>query len=269
MKLAINYSEAAESLVKKEKIHIDLFKCADSPVLVKRASLVLPVTVHFNFQVGHYSLSSLDWETLDQLFNTTHTLYINLHLEPDKSNHEDIPIDAADPIHIEIIAERIIQEIQPLLKHHPAGQIIIENAIYRIGDGRVLKAAVVPAIFHMIMNEIDCGLLLDISHARITAHQLGIDEREYISSLPVNKLREIHFTGLHPIDGKLIDHLPILAQDWPILDWVLAEIQAGNFSRPWLLVYEYGGVGEKYIDRSDPEVIAAQVPELYRRVQSL
>jgi uncharacterized protein (UPF0276 family) len=118
------------------------------------------------------------------------------------------------------------------------------------------------------LDELNCGLLLDISHARISAHHLGIDEREYISKLPVKRLREIHYTGLHNINGKLVDHLPILEEDWPILEWVMSQINSGDFSQPWLLAFEYGGIGERYADRSDPNVIASQIPRLYDFINS-
>lgn len=269
MKLAINYSFAAESLVQKGQINIDLFKCADIPWLVKKASRVLPVTVHFNLHAGDRSLPSTDWTAVHQLFQYTQTLYINLHLEPTSKHHADIPIDSGDSIHKERIVERILEEIQPITKRYQEEQILFENAIYRNIDGNILRAAVEPDVFHMIMNEINCGLLLDISHARISARNLGIDEREYISNLPVNKLHEIHFTGLHHIDGKWVDHLPILDEDWPILEWVISEISSGNFTKPWLFVFEYGGVGDKYIDRCDPEVIASQIPNLRQLLGSL
>jgi uncharacterized protein (UPF0276 family) len=269
MKLAINYSEAAESLLRNNHIRIDLFKCPDWSWLVKKASEMLPVIVHFNLQVGNGNLALTDWEAVDQLYANTHTLYINLHLEPGRKHHPDIPPDSEEPIHQEKIVEFILREIQPLLERYPAEQIIFENSIYRVSGGKVIKPGVLPSVFNTIFNEINCGLLLDISHARISARSLGMDEREYISNLPIHRLKEIHFTGLHQINGKLVDHLPILDQDWPILDWVLAEIKTGKFSQPWLFVYEYGGVGEKYANRCDPEAIAVQVPRLYELVHNI
>jgi uncharacterized protein (UPF0276 family) len=269
MKLAINYSDAAESLVEKGKIKIDLFKCPDWPWLVKKATQLLPATVHFDLQIGNRNLPYTDWQIVNQLFENTHTLYINLHLEPERKNHTDIPTDSDDQIDEDKLLERIRREIQPLLERYSAEQIILENVRYRGARSKVLKLGVLPKVIKRILNEIGCGLLLDISHARISANHLGIDEREYISNLPVEKLRELHFTGLHEINGKLVDHLPILAEDWPILEWVIAQINSGNFSRPWLLAFEYGGVGERFADRSDPNVIAAQVPLLADLINSV
>jgi uncharacterized protein len=269
MKLAINYSESAEYLVKEGQIELDLFKCPDWQWMVKKASQVLPVIVHFDLQVGNRNLPYTDWQAIDQLFGSTHTLYINLHLEPGRKHHPDIPPDSPDPIDEEKIIDRILREIQPILKRYSAEQIIIENAIYRRSGGKIIRPGVVPRVFQRVFEEINCGLLLDISHARISARSLGMDEREYISNLPIVRLKEIHFTGLHNINGKLVDHLPVLEEDWPILEWVLGEIKSGRFSRPWLFVFEYGGVGEKYVDRSNSEVIADQVPRLFEKISSM
>lgn len=267
MKLAINYSEAAESLLNKGAIQIDIFKCPNWSWMIEKASNELPVIVHFDLQIGNRNLDNTDWQVVDQLFHETNTLYINLHLEPGRKTHSDIPADSDEPSHQDIIIERIVSEMRPIVRRYSAENIIIENAIYRTYRGKTIKVGVLPGVFRRLFNEFNCGLLLDISHARISARSLGIAEQEYISSLPIERLKEIHFTGLHNVNGKWIDHLPILEADWPILEWVLAEINAERFSRPWLFVYEYGGVGDKYIDRCDPDVIATQIPRLSKMIR--
>ena len=87
--------------------------------------------------------------------------------------------------------------------------------------------------------------------------------------LPVEKLRELHFTGVHQIGNRLQDHLEALEEDWCILEWVLERISSGEWPRPWLFVFEYGGVGEKFAGRSEANVIAEQVPRLYKMVKNI
>ena len=53
-----------------------------------------------------------------------------------------------------------------------------------------------------------------------------------------------------------------------VLDWVLERIKSGQWASPWLLAFEYGGVGEKFAYRSNPQVIEEQVPQLYERVKA-
>ena len=119
-----------------------------------------------------------------------------------------------------------------------------------------------------VVEETGCGLLLDIAHACMTAHYLGMDTQEYFAKLPVHQIKEMHFAGTHTVEGLLTDHLSILPEDWTRLDWVLKHIQSGEWSQPWLLAFEYGGVGEAFTWRSDPAVIADQVPRLMEKLAS-
>jgi hypothetical protein len=96
-----------------------------------------------------------------------------------------------------------------------------------------------------------------------------MDQRDYMAKLPVERLRELHFTGVHDLDGYWQDHLPALEDDWQALIWVLERIRSGEWPRPWLLAFEYGGIGEKFAGRSDPQVIAEQVPCLYELLKSI
>jgi uncharacterized protein (UPF0276 family) len=109
-------------------------------------------------------------------------------------------------------------------------------------------------------------LLLDLAHARITADTLGIDVKDYIKSLPLDRLVEMHITGVQKHNGVLTDHFGLDQKDWEILDWALKQIQAGLWRNPEILAFEYGGVGEVFAWRTRVEVLESQVPRLYRAV---
>ena len=97
---------------------------------------------------------------------------------------------------------------------------------------------------------------------------IGMDPFEYLSQLPVHKVKELHFAGIHQIKGRWIDHLSISKRDWCWLDWVLAHIRTGEWSMPWMLAFEYGGVGAEFEWRSKSDVIHEQIPKLLERVKS-
>ena len=105
------------------------------------------------------------------------------------------------------------------------------------------------------------GFVLDLSHARIAARQLGVDERGYVSSLPVGQLRELHVSGIGEVGGQLTDHLPLAEEDWAALDWAMEQIRAA-WGRPQIVAFEYGGIGEPFKWRSEYTVLADQVPRL-------
>jgi len=48
---------------------------------------------------------------------------------------------------------------------------------------------------------------------------------------------------------------------------VLAQIKSGEWSTPWLMAFEYGGVGTEFEWRSDPNVIVKQVPKILERIK--
>ncbi|MGB8646344.1 MAG: DUF692 family multinuclear iron-containing protein [Anaerolineae bacterium] len=83
-----------------------------------------------------------------------------------------------------------------------------------------------PDTFTRLVDEIGCLVLLDLAHAQISAFNMGWSSaQEYLQSLPLHKVREIHLN--HPYnDGgrQMLDrHLPIGEPDAELLRWTLAR----------------------------------------------
>jgi uncharacterized protein (UPF0276 family) len=261
-------------LVKEENLPIQRFKCPDWPWMIEEAMRLKPVAVHFTLRAGSGKLHETDWEAVERLMQQTGTPYVNLHIEPLESDFPNLPVDTDDPAHIARITGRLVQDVNVVVERFGADRVIAENVTY-YGPGcpetiqrqPILRPGVLPQVIRSLLEETGCGLLLDIPHARIAAHYLGVDEKEYFSSLPMERIKELHVTGLHTIEnGYLQDHLPMLESDWPSLDWVLERIRKGEWGKPWMLSFEYGGVGDQFEWRSDPGVIAVQVPQLAHRL---
>jgi uncharacterized protein (UPF0276 family) len=269
MDFSINYSTQAAALLTEGRIQIDRFKCPDWPDLIAEASRYCPVAVHFELKAGSGVLTDTSWKRVDLLLSETATPYVNLHLDPVLKDFPGFPVDTPEKNQFEQVVKRLIEDVQAVVSYFGAERVIAENVPYRGEAGRVLRPGVEPAVIRQVLDETGCGLLLDISHARIAAHHLGLDEQEYMAQLPVDRLRELHFTGLHNLNGRLQDHLEALQEDWPILDWVMERIRTGEWARPWMLAFEYGGVGDKFAWRSDQQIMAAQIPILYSKVHSV
>lgn len=269
MYLSINYSKQAAELVKKKQIEIDFFKTPEWVDMIAKASQLRPVCVHFSLKTGRGKLEDIDWQLLSEIMKETNTPYINIHLISKTKDFPHIPINSTDPIHQEEILEQALTDIQEVSDRFGAEKVIIENVPYRGKSWKVLRPIIEPEMITKIIQETGCGLLLDISHAHMTALSLGWDVKEYISQLPVEAIRELHFTGVHYLDGWHQDHLPALETDWKLLDWVLNAIQSGAWGNPWMIAFEYGGVGERFENRSETEVIKEQIPILYQKIKSL
>lgn len=266
MKFAINYSTQAAELLSEGQIEIDRFKCPNWPDMIHEASSYRPVAVHFGLQAGSGKLKDSNWEPISHLLAETGTPYVNLHLSPTREDYPDFPIETPEPDQFQQVVKNLIDDVRAVVEQFGAERVIAENVPYSGEAGKVLRPAVEPAVIHQVLEKTGCGLLLDISHARIAAHHLEIDAHTYMSQLPVERLKELHFTGLHGMNGRLQDHLSILETDWPFLEWVMERIQQGEWARPWMLALEYGGIGEKFAWRSDKTVIAQQVPRIYATI---
>ena len=268
MELAINYSNQAASLLAAGRIKLDRFKCPDWPDMVAEAQAQLPVVVHFTLSAGSGKLKkTADWDFIASLMAQTQTPYVNLHLSPTLKDFPDFTVDDLSRPQAKKVYKAMRKDVRAAVKAFGPEKVIIENVPYRGDQDKVFRIAVEPERIQEILADTGVGLLLDISHARIAAHHLGLDPQVYMDQLPVDRIKELHFTGLHQLNGRLQDHLSVLDRDWPVLEWVLDRIRSGKWAAPWLLAFEYGGLGEKFADRSDPAVIAAQVPRLYQIVK--
>ena len=269
MKLAINYSKAAAALVAEGRIQIDYFKTPNWPGMVEEALRLRPVALHFELATGTGELHQIDWEPIETALELTGTPLVNVHLLTRPQDFPDIPPETQDPTHARRVLDIFLQDLGVLVERFGPQRVIAENLPYIYNGVFNLRPAADPRTIQTVVRETGCGLLLDISHARMAAHYLGMDEWEYLEQLPLEKLKEMHFTGLDWLNGQLQDHLPARPEDWPVLDRVLGHIRSGVWPHPWLLSYEYGGEGGFYGDHTDPTSIAKNVPMLWERVSIL
>lgn len=71
-----------------------------------------------------------------------------------------------------------------------------------------------------IVQEADCGILLDINNVFVSAHNHGFDANRYIDSIPRDRVFQIHLAG-HSVSGAML----IDTHDHPVTDgvWRLYE----------------------------------------------
>ena len=262
MKFAINYSPQAAELVRKGRIEVDYFKTPPWPDMIAEAEKLRPVAVHFDFRAE--GLIQPDWASIEGFLAHTETAYVNIHLGVRPTEMPQQPINSPPtPQQQEEVIEVMLANLQTLTSYFGAERVIAENIPFRLNENSEIWAIVEPEVISAVIEAADCGLLLDVSHARIAAQSLGMEPHAYIEALPVKRLHELHFTGLHNWNGYAMDHLEILETDWPWLDWVLEKVNRGEWGQAHMLAFEYGGTGEFFQRFSDPKVMAAQVPQLY------
>lgn len=56
-----------------------------------------------------------------------------------------------------------------------------------------------------ILEETDCGLLLDVTNLYINSRNFGFEWRKFLDELPLERVVQIHFVGSHKSGKRLID----------------------------------------------------------------
>lgn len=296
MQVAINYSPAAASLVQQGRIQLDAFKVPAWPDVAREARDILPTYIHFPLKIGRDMDNVIDSErkepadldAIAALLEESDTPYVNVHFGVYPENYPEIARDSTATEHLRLVVQNAIRGVRALQERFGKENVIIEN-VPNLG-GETLNAVTVPEAITHIVDVTGCGFLFDLSHARIAAEQLDINSYDYITRLPVHQMREMHVTGLHTVTSEMlawlerlgfedtlyddliglpVDHLPFTEVDWPFIEWSMAQIASGIWGTPWVVTYEYGGIGGFWEAISDPEAMADGVPRLYKTVHGV
>jgi hypothetical protein len=256
IQLAVNYSNESEGLLRSGKIAFHLFKLPDWPDLVDRLGKAYPAYIHFTLAVGVGELELADWPLILRLLDLTHTPRVNVHLISPPT------LDYRDPRQVEALIQSVISELRFIGAKMGMDRVILENAPIAESGEDYLLPVVAPEVIARIVRETGCGFLLDLAHARLVCRMLGVDERAYLSILPVERLQELHITGVGFHEARWVDHLPMQPEDWALLGWSLEQIRCGKWARPKIAAFEYGGFGDIFSWRSDVNILKTQVPQL-------
>lgn len=91
---------------------------------------------------------------------------------------------------------------------------------------RKYNYAIDPGVITRILERTKAGMVLDIAHARIAASYQGIGAEGYLASLPLDKVQQIHISGIRQEDGVWQDsHESLRERDYELLQWTLERCQ--------------------------------------------
>lgn len=262
MRLAVNFSPDAAELLGNGRIDFDVFKVPDWDEVIEAASELKPVEIHFPLQLGTVNIGAADLDRVDGLLTRTSTPRLNFHVAPSRERFSHLSTDDVSPEARRTVLEGLLGDLEPFAQRFGAENLVVENLPYR-GSGRgLLQAGVDPELLTDLVRESGCGLLLDLSHAFITANTLGEDVEDYLSGLPTASLTDLHVSGVRELDGSLRDHMPLTDVDWTLVERVMQRISAGAWPVPRFVALEYGGIGPVFAWRTDSEVLAGDLPRL-------
>jgi uncharacterized protein len=262
MKFAVNYSAPLVHLLDEDAIQIDLIKCPDWEGMLNEAKAHAEITIHFDLEVGLGNTFLADFSRIKALMKRTFTPHVNTHLVTPRQFNPDSTQELRQ------INALWREEIQLMTDHLGHSLVALEHYPYTHANPNIRPAAD-PQVFSRVIQETDCMFLLDLAHARITAHTLGVNVRDYIQALPLDRLVEMHVTGIKTHSGVLTDHFELGEEDWSTLAWALRQIGTGAWRSPEIIAFEYGGIGSTFVWRTDPEVLKSQVPVLYEMLRDV
>lgn len=96
-----------------------------------------------------------------------------------------------------------------------------------------------PALLGRVLAQADCGLLLDVAHARLAAIYRGQPAEAYLAALPLERVRQVHVSGIRRgrrrrYGGGWYDaHESLQEEDYRLVAWVLERC------RPEVVTLEY------------------------------
>ena len=114
---------------------------------------------------------------------------------------------------------RNIREVKDRIKT----PLILENITYMM---RFPSSEMTEAEFIVrLLDETDCGLLLDVTNLYINSRNFGFDWRVFLDALPMERVVQLHFVGSHAHGGGLIDAHADATQDeiWAVFREVCAR----------------------------------------------
>jgi uncharacterized protein (UPF0276 family) len=291
--LAVNYSPQAADLVRSRRIEVDRFKCPGWPDTICAARRTLPVYIHLPLTVGGGAGRVFDAETqapadldaVERLLDETKSPVVNLHIVSPSDRVRGPRIGGRDSASWDAVVRQLVADAGNAVERFGSERVALENDFESAIGGP--DPALCPETISRVLEETDAGLVLDLAHARLAARRMGVDVRQYVEALPVKRLREMHVSGVQPLAGRwadrlrqrgiadaairdylrtsvdgMSDHLPMTADDWALTRWAVSRMQAGAWSRPWIVAFEYGGVGRWFAPVTDAETLACQIPRL-------
>lgn len=244
MYLGCNWSKALEILLERDTVKIDYIKAGAygtfNEEFIKMRSL-RPILLHGlgNFEcTGMNNIEIVDFYLANKLIKDCNSPHYGLHLTVKNS-------DIYSGMTEENIYERMCENIQ-MFKNNITVPLLLEN-IPDTPEDRIVYdhyPYFKPEQIRRVIIENDVSLLLDITHAKITAQYHGLDVYDYIGQLPLERIVEIHVNGSgYDKDGFPADtHESMKYEDFKLLEWVL------NRSNPDVVSLEYAGINNESED---------------------
>jgi hypothetical protein len=258
--LAANYSHALEVLLDRcagmvDAVKVSEFGRARYEAAYRKLAARKPLILHGIGQVLIPSSPSFEAEfdagALQRALQFTQSKHVSVHLERLAGQGEEFTPET----YLGLVSEHV-----DLIRAAGGLPVLLENIpYYRSRTGNAVNDPLTcdPGFIREALSRTGCGLLLDIAHAQVAAWHRGEPPLDYVRSLPLGAVREVHINGPVMVAGELRDrHGETTQEGYALLGEVLAV------HRPAYVTLEYGGIGPALAGWSDAVVLERQLPRL-------
>lgn len=237
IKLACNYYEETEELVKNGLIDIDYFKfpslkfhapIQDDFALYEKFLIekkrIKPILLHGLFPSPHNICSpdfkeNLEVELLKKIMELSETPIISLHFDGADENATEREIIKTAVGNLLFLRETFMT----------AEVISIENV-----ENSKSRFMIEPRVISEVIREADVHLLLDVSHGAWSAMNRNESMEQYFDQLPLDRVHEIHINGWIEKTGDMTSHIKIGEEGYHKLEALLKRCA------PEIITLEYG-----------------------------
>lgn len=190
---------------------------------------------------------------LQAALHRTQSAWFSLHLgfATERVYFDDHMHPVGTPLTQECLVERFTANLK-LAKAACPVPLLVENLDY-CPEG-AYEHICEPEFISSILDNVDCGLLLDMGHLQVSASWLNLRPETYLDQLPLERVVEVHVSSPRPdrrSPGRLDDsHAEITPRDIELLLYLLSR------AKPEAITLEY---------RKDAGKLVAQL-ELLREI---
>jgi Protein of unknown function (DUF692) len=124
--------------------------------------------------------------------------------------------------------EKLIKDRLNHVRSIYPGEIALENLDYFSSPAYAVVCE--PDFISEVIRKNKVYFVLDIAHALVSAHNMGISEDDYFSALPLERVREIHLSAAGPVNGEWKDmHGPPSSKEYNLLLSLKDKIAENTF----------------------------------------
>lgn len=192
---------------------------------LKAASEQYPITCHgLSLSIGSPDPIDFDWLKKVKLFLDEYNVQIySEHLSFNSCSNAHLfdllPIPFREDA-VKHVSQRI-REVQDFLER----KIAIENVSYYTP---VAPEMTEEKFISDILEESDCQLLFDVNNVYVNAFNHNYNAKEFINSLPLDRVAYIHMAGHLKVDENTIIDThgePIIDPVYDLFDWATSKMQ--------------------------------------------